>query len=147
MFVRKKKNSSGVISVQIIDKSSGKYKVLKTIGSSASSEKVEELFKRGKRFIQSYQGQQSLNLPDIDFLETVKSSIKSINIAGINLLLGQIYTSIGFNKVNSELLKQLVIIRLTNPASKLKTTQYLKRYFSIEKKLRSNNADRSFFMN
>ncbi len=28
MFVRQKKNKSGVISIQVIDKSSGKYKVL-----------------------------------------------------------------------------------------------------------------------
>ena len=58
MFVRKKKNKSGVISVQVIDKSSGRYKVKK-------------------------------------------------------------------------ILKQLVIYRLTFPKSKLKTTEYLKRYNNI----------------
>jgi len=35
MFIRKKKNPSGVISIQIIDKSLGKYKVIRTIGSSS----------------------------------------------------------------------------------------------------------------
>jgi len=40
MFVRKKQNKSGVISVQIIDKSSGKYKVVKTIGSSSDEKQV-----------------------------------------------------------------------------------------------------------
>jgi hypothetical protein len=37
MFARQKKNKSGVISVQVIDKSSGKYKLIKTrqYGSSA----------------------------------------------------------------------------------------------------------------
>ena len=131
MFVRKKKNASGVISIQIIDKSSGDYKVLKTIGSSKSPDEVKEFFKLGKKFIQTYQGQQTIAFPEQDFKEAVKNSIKSINIAGINLLLGQVYSSIGFDKVNSELLKQLVLIRLTHPVSKLKTTQYLKRYFSI----------------
>lgn len=132
MFVRKKKNKSGIISVQIIDKSSGNYKVVKTIGSSKSPDKVKEFYNHGKAFIQTYQGQQMLIFPEQDFNETVKSSIKSINIEGINLLLGQIYSAIGFDNLNSELLKQLVIIRLTHPASKLKTTQYLKRYFSMD---------------
>ena len=132
MFVRKKKNKSGIISVQVIDKSSGRYKVIRTIGSSKDPDKVEGLYNQGLEFIQAYQGQQTLAFPAQDFKEALKNSIKSINIEGINLLLGQIYSSIGFDKVDSELLKQLVIVRLTHPASKLKTTQYLKRYFSID---------------
>jgi len=54
MFVRKKKNKSGVISVQVIDKSSGKYKLLKTIGSSADSNKIESLVYEGKQWIKQY---------------------------------------------------------------------------------------------
>lgn len=131
MYVRKKKNKSGIISVQVIDKSSGNYKVLRTIGSSKDPDTVEKLWNRGKEFIHTYKGQQTLSFPQHDFKEVVKSSIKSINIEGVNLLLGEVYSAIGFDKVESELLKQLVIIRLTHPASKLKTTQYLKRYFSI----------------
>jgi hypothetical protein len=47
VFVRKKKNKSGVISVQIIDKSTGKYRMLKTIGSSSDPIKVEKLVNEG----------------------------------------------------------------------------------------------------
>lgn len=119
------------MSVQVIDKSSGSYKLLKTIGSSKFPEEVDQLYNQGLEFIKTYQGQQTLTFPEQDFTETVKSSIKSIDIEGINLLLGRIYSSIGFDQVSSSLLKQLVIIRLTHPASKLKTTQHLKRYFSI----------------
>jgi hypothetical protein len=43
MFVRQKKNPSGVISIQVIDKSVGKYKMLKSIGSSACSDEVDQL--------------------------------------------------------------------------------------------------------
>ncbi len=132
MYVRKKKNKSGIISVQVIDKSSGRYKVIKTIGSSGFPAEVERLYKQGQEFIKVYQGQQALNFPEYDFKEVVKSSIKSINTEGVNLLLGEIYSAIGFDQIDSELLKQLVLIRLTHPASKLRTTQYLKRYFSID---------------
>jgi len=51
MFVRKKKNISGVISVQVIDKSTGKYRVAKTIGSSSDVQTVEDLFFQGKKWI------------------------------------------------------------------------------------------------
>jgi len=132
MFVRKKRNKSGVISIQVISKQDGKSKLIKTIGSSSINEEIDELFLQGKHFIESYKGQQTINYPDDSFSETIANSIQSIDIEGINLLIGKIYTEVGFDKLASDLLKQLVIIRLSHPASKLKTTQHLRRYFSVE---------------
>src|SRR5690625_7960732 len=51
VFVRKKKNPSGVVSVQIIDKSSGKYRVVKTVGSSSNLEEIDLLYLKGKKWI------------------------------------------------------------------------------------------------
>jgi len=65
MFVRKKKNRSGVISVQVIDKSSGSYKLVKTIGSSADPKTVEKLYLEGQNWIEDYSGQLT-----IDFSKT-----------------------------------------------------------------------------
>lgn len=132
MFVRKKRNKSGVISIQVIDKSSGKYKLLKTIGSSDNTIEVDQLYQQGLDFVKHYQGQQTINFFEQDFKETVKESIRNIAIEGIKLLLGRIYTEIGFDQVRNELLRPLVLIRLSHPASKLKTSKYLKRYFSID---------------
>ena len=132
MFVRKKKNKSGVVSIQIIDKSSGKYKMIKTIGSSSEVEEIELLYQRGLDYIQHYQGQQTFNFSVLDFKQAVKHSIQNISIEGIHLLLGKLYSEIGFDKVCDDLLKQLVLIRLSHPSSKLKTTQHLRRYFSID---------------
>ncbi|MCW3808122.1 IS1634 family transposase [Plebeiibacterium marinum] len=132
MFVRKKKNKSGVISVQVIDKSSGKYKVIKTIGSSSVDTDIEMFYQQGVDYISHYEGQQTFDFSAQDFKETVKQSIRNISIEGVHLLIGRIYTEIGFDNVCNDLLKQLVLIRLSHPASKLKTTQYLYRYFSID---------------
>jgi translation initiation factor 2 beta subunit (eIF-2beta)/eIF-5 len=60
MFVRKKKNPSGIISVQVIDKHSGVYKVIKTIGSSNDIEEVNKLVLEGKLWIDEYEGKQDL---------------------------------------------------------------------------------------
>lgn len=132
MFVRKKKNKSGVVSVQVIDKSNGKYKVLKTIGSSSVDSDIKLFYQQGVDYISHYKGQQTFDFSAQDFKETIKQSIQNISIEGVHLLLGKIYTEIGFDTVCNDLLKQLVLVRLSHPASKLKTTQYLYRYFSID---------------
>ncbi|WP_066220298.1 hypothetical protein [Formosa haliotis] len=97
MFVRKKKNNSGIISVQVIDKSSGKYKVLKTIGSSSVDSEIKTFYQQGLDYISHYEGQQTFDFTTQDFKETVKQSIQTISIEGVNLLLSKIYTEIGFD--------------------------------------------------
>jgi len=50
MFVRKKPNKSGSVSVQIIDKSRG-YRVVETIGSARDPEEIYRLVALGEQFI------------------------------------------------------------------------------------------------
>lgn len=57
MFVRCKKNKSGTTSVQIIDKSSGKYVVFKTIGSSADKIEIDFLIAKANKIVASHGGQ------------------------------------------------------------------------------------------
>jgi len=51
MFIRKKPNKSGLVSIQVIDKSSGKYKMIKTIGSSSDGNQIEQLVREGELWI------------------------------------------------------------------------------------------------
>ena len=60
MFIRKKKNKSGSISVSIIDKSSGKYKLVKTIGSSLEQEQIELMVMKAKQYLENQTQQQPL---------------------------------------------------------------------------------------
>lgn len=134
MFVRKKKNKSGVVSVQIIDKSSGKYKVLKTIGSSSDESTVEVLFRRAQVEISMLVGQSQINFSEQkhdDFVSTVLDSIEDIKLVGPELLLGKLFDEIGFNTIRDELFRHLVITRLVYPVSKLKTLDYLNKYHGI----------------
>ena len=48
MFVRKKKNSSGSISVQLISKNNNKYKLVETIGCVKNEDEVEQLLQKAK---------------------------------------------------------------------------------------------------
>ena len=61
MFVRKKKNKSGVISIQIIDKSTGSYELFCTVGSSADKGEIERLFSEAQKEIEVLTGQQKEN--------------------------------------------------------------------------------------
>lgn len=129
MFVRKKKNKSGVISVQVIDKSTGKYKMIKTIGSCSDLKMVDHFVEKGEIWIKNKIGQKELDFTcERDFTETILDNIEQITVVGTSLLLGNIFDEIGFDAIGDPLFKQLVIARLCFPASKLKTTDFLSKY-------------------
>ena len=53
----------------------------------------------------------------------------SVLINGTRLLLNQVYDSIGFDRIPDEILRHLVIARVSQPRSKLATVDYLKSYY------------------
>ncbi len=141
MFVRKKTNPSGVISVQVIDKSSGKYRVLKTLGSSSDSETVDFLFAQGKKWIldrvkgEDLFEQHAARVEEEELMENLLSNIENILINGTELVLSRVYDRIGFNQIDDEILRYLSIARLSQPLSKSATVEYLKSYFNEDIKL------------
>lgn len=129
MFVRQKGNKSGLISVQVIDKSRGKYRVIKTIGCSGDPKEVSALLAQAETWIQEQSGVAEFDFAQADKLfDQFLSGISSIRIIGPSLLLGRIFDAIGFSAIPDELFRKLVLARLCYPASKLKTTEYLRRY-------------------
>jgi soluble P-type ATPase len=72
MFVRRKKNSSGSFSIQIIQKVGRINKVVKSIGSSFDETELDILERQAKLEIERMQGQTFLFSNDRD------SSLKSI---------------------------------------------------------------------
>lgn len=51
---------------------------------------------------------------------------------GTDLLLAPIFNSIGFNRIPGSIFKQLSILRISHPASKLKSYEYIRRYHHYE---------------
>lgn len=134
MFVRKKKNRSGTISVVVVSKASGQFKELKNFGVVSTDEEAESLCRQAKDWIETYGGQLELdfdNKRERELEETQRfiNNIDSVLINGTQLLLNQIYDSIGFNSIPDEVLRHLVIARVSQPMSKLATVDYLKTYF------------------
>jgi transposase len=132
MFVRKKKNRSGSVSVQVIDKSNA-YRVVKTIGSSSDLYQISRMFELAKLFIAHQNKQYSLfpkdqqdNAAVLDFVRNVQNS--QVRTVGPELILGKIFDQIGFDAIGERLFRDIVIARLVYPTSKVKTVDYLWRY-------------------
>lgn len=134
MFIRRKHNKSGTFSVQIISKHSGRYKVIKTFGSSDQENEILNLEFQAKQYILDISNQSKIFHSDKDklvediFSELLNSNIRTI---GPELVFGKIYDSIGYSAVKEEMFRHLVISRLAFPLSKLKTIDYLYRYTGV----------------
>lgn len=132
--MRRKRNKSGSISVQLISKTSGKYEVVKTIGSSSDSREIDLLVENGKQEIRKITEQPGLFVLENDVLvENFLISLENgqVRTVGPELVFGKIYDYIGFNQLKSDLFRHLVIARLAFPLSKLKTIEYLYRFQGI----------------
>jgi len=136
MFIRKKKNRSGSVSIQVIDKSK-KYRVIKTIGVSFDPDTIEQLLKQGNWWINQKNKNQLKLFPfqtkEKQTIEGFLSQLENTQVrtVGPELIFGKLFDQIGFNKIPDELFRQLVITRLAYPASKLKTADYLYRYQGV----------------
>jgi transposase len=132
MFVRKKPNSSGSFSIQVIQKQNGRYKVVKTIGSATTQQELEKLEHLAKQEIERLSGnpQKLFGFEGDVIIEQAFSILDnaSIRTLGPEIIFGKIYNYIGFNAINDEFFRHLVIARLAFPLSKLKTIDYLYRY-------------------
>ncbi|MFI0431396.1 hypothetical protein [Mariniflexile sp. HMF6888] len=83
MFVCLKKNKSGSTSVQIVDKSSGKYVLFQSIGSSSDPAEIDFLVAEGKKIIASHGGQAMLPFDrdkELEFVDTFLWCLDSMNL-------------------------------------------------------------------
>jgi transposase len=141
MFIRKKKNPSGVISVQIIDKSRGMYKVFKTIGSSSDATEIANLYQEGKKWIDIYCGTCDMftiaerQREEKHVTEYLLNNVENILLNGTQLILNEVFKLVGFDAIEDDILKHLVVARLCQPTSKAGTVDYLKSYFDEDVEL------------
>lgn len=140
MFVKKKRNRSGTVSVVIAEKILGRYSELTTIGVSSDESVVEELVLKGKEWIDREQQRRHPRLALFDDehfkceqermdAERLLSSITNITIDGADLILDRVFDNVGFNRIEDEIFRKLVKARLSYTASKSATVEYLKNHF------------------
>jgi len=148
--VRKKKNSSGSISIHIIDRSNRGYKVVESIGSSIDDSEIEKLYAKALQRIDELEN-NLLHNAKIDEeqkkLESLFTQITTQDITsqGDELIFGRLFDEIGCNKIfeknnskefrnkqeKSKFFRALVLSRIIYPGSKLELLHYLE-YFKQE---------------
>ncbi len=140
MFIRKKKNRSGSISVVAVSKSQGQFKEVKHFGVAQTASETEVLYQTALHWLRTHAGQQGIDFDNNKCREQeetkrVIGNMDAVLLNGTQLLLDSIYDDIGFNRVPDEILRHLVIARVSQPASKLATTEYLKSYYDEDVEL------------
>ena len=135
MYVRKKPNRSGSISVVVVEKKVGKVHYLKTLGISSDAEEIEELYLQGKKWIAEQQGKRDMfleharNREEKEVISGLLDKVENILLNGTQLILNPVYDKVGFNTINDDILRHLVVSRICQPHSKVATVNYLKSYF------------------
>ena len=98
MLVRKKVNRSGTISVVVVSKSHGKFTEVKNFGVAKTE--ADLLFQKAQLWLRTHDGQQKLDFDDLkgrgmEETERVVSNMDAVLINGTQLLLDNVYDSIG----------------------------------------------------
>ena len=148
--VRKKKNQSGSISVQIVDRTNRGYKVVETLGCSDDETEIDKLHQKAiLRINDLFQNLFSKSLDETSEKLLLKKLLSKLTTQdfipiGDELIFGKIFNNIGcnnlFNNVKSIrkqedknfLFKSLVISRLLYPGSKLELINYLSYFKNID---------------
>jgi len=147
--VRKKKNRSGSVSIQIIDRKNRGYKVVETIGCAKDRDKIDTPYSKALDRIDELENNLfyiTRERSQKEFLTEIFSSITTDNIISIGdeLIYGRLFNEIGCNNIfirkssnikkieqKDFLFKSLVISRILYPGSKLYLADYLE-YFKKE---------------
>jgi hypothetical protein len=132
MFIRKKKNKSGSYSILLLsgERVSGKKnpvsKMIKNFGTSSSESELKKLIEEAE----AYKNKLELSSPKVKILKISSDfdlhSCQSYNV-GFSDVYGHAFSSIfraSNLKINIlERLKDLVLMRIANPCSKLRTSK------------------------
>lgn len=134
--IRKVKTKSGSTAIQVGYYQGKSFKLKKHIGSSKDTKKISELISIAQEYIRSISSQIELNFNLQSDEVLFKRGIKAVNgrLDSAFKYLEEIYSRVGFNRIDSEILKHFVMIRVLEPASKVKSILLLEKYFGISYK-------------
>lgn len=121
------------VSIQVYKIENRKRVIVKHIGTARNEKEKSDLLHIAKQYIQKLSKQISL------FEESTATNLINLNqteFIGVYYtflyeLLGKLIKEVGFDVLNNQLLVDLAIIRIVEPASKLRSIELLKDYFGI----------------
>ena len=135
MFTRRKPNKTGTTSIQVIDKSRGRYRVVKSFGVGRTESELLHLVRKASQYIREQSGlnnslfQSEEDILINDFVFGLSNG--QLQVIDPELIFGRLYDRIGYDRLNNEMFRHLVITRLFSPGSKLKTIDYLESVHKV----------------
>lgn len=134
--IRTVKTKSGSTAIQVGYYQGKRFKLKKHIGSAREKLKIDELKSIANEYIRAHSPQQPLNFnpqsSEIMYKRGIKVKDSSLKEAYDYLL--NTYAKLGFSRIENEYLKHFVIIRVLEPASKIKSILLLEKYFAVSYK-------------
>lgn len=109
--------------------------MLETLGSGRSDQEIELLYQRAQQELEKIDGSISLFVRKDDAkIESFLGDLcnDQVQVIGPELIFGRVYDSIGFDQIDNDLFRHLVITRLIYPGSKLKAIDYLHRFLNVD---------------
>lgn len=136
--IRRVRTASGKTAVQIVSRTglSQRTKVVKHIGSTDNNIELENLLTLAQNFLDTQEKTSPL-FPEIfnpaknDLVSVGKLKAKKGKHIFAYEFLEKYYNSNGFESLDNKLLRDLAIIRIIEPCSKLRSMSLLKKYFGI----------------
>ncbi|MBI2314731.1 IS1634 family transposase [Candidatus Daviesbacteria bacterium] len=131
--IRKVKTHSGSTAIQVGSYKGKNFILKKHIGSSKDTEKIQELVLLAEEYIRSHSPQLALNFnpqsEEVLFKRGVK--VQKTYLQTAYDYLDSIYGALGLKHLRSPVLKHFAMIRVLEPASKIKSIALLDKYFGI----------------
>lgn len=110
-----------------------------------TEEEIRALVKECKEWIAHYAGQRIISFPDDEaeqlkreedaMTEHIVSNIIGTSLKSPQTIINKVYDRIGFNAVQDEELRHLVVSRICSPMSKKATADYLRQHFKEDDNL------------
>lgn len=132
MFVRRKINKSGSVSITVVDKSRGRYDVVRSFGTVKTAAEADLLENKAREWVREQEGDPETLFDRMDEaqLREYAATLQDgrIELAGPELLYGELFSRLGLGGDADPKFRHLVVCRLFDPGSKLRVISYLDRY-------------------
>ena len=139
MFVRRKQNQSGSISITVVDKSRGRYDVVKSFGAVKTAAEADLLENKAREWVREQSGdtESLFDRMDEKQLREYAATLPEgrLELAGPELFYGELFDRLGLGAGKEPLFRHLVLCRLYAPGGAWKVRDYLRRYLGSRPEL------------
>jgi hypothetical protein len=137
--IREVKYPANSVSIQVYKIENRKRVIVRHIGTAHNEQEKSDLLSLANEFIEKVSKQLHLfeNDQPNNILYVNQTEFIGVHYTFLYELISKLIIAIGFDKIKNNLLLDLVILRMVEPASKLRSIELLAEYFGIKHRRQS----------